>query len=51
MRGQVPPAASFDAWVRALIALRRKYPDPLAGDIIEAIRRGHRRSARRWDRR
>jgi cytosine/adenosine deaminase-related metal-dependent hydrolase len=38
MRGQVPPGTSFDAWVRALIALRSKYPDPLAGDIIQAIR-------------
>ena len=38
MRGLVPPAASFDAWVRALISLRGRYPDPLAGDIIHAIR-------------
>ena len=38
MRGQVPPATSFDAWVRALISLRGTYPDPLAGDIIQAIR-------------
>src|SRR5215217_9690226 len=32
MRGLVPPAASFDAWVRSLISLRGKYPDPLAAD-------------------
>ena len=38
MRGLVPPATSFDAWVRALISLRAKYPDPLAADIIQAIR-------------
>ena len=38
MRGLVPPAASFDIWVRALISLRRKYPDPLAADVIHAIR-------------
>ena len=38
MRGLVPPAASFDAWVQALISLRSRYPDPLAGDIIHAIR-------------
>jgi aminodeoxyfutalosine deaminase len=38
MRGLVPPAASFDAWVGALISLRGRYPDPLAGDIIHAIR-------------
>src|SRR5215208_5120164 len=38
MRGLVPPAASFDAWVRALISLRGKYPNPLAADIIDAAR-------------
>src|SRR6185503_15195382 len=38
MRGLVPPAASFDTWVRALIALRASYPDPLAVDVIHAIR-------------
>jgi len=38
MRGLVPPAASFDAWVRTLISLRAKYPDPLAADIIQSVR-------------
>jgi cytosine/adenosine deaminase-related metal-dependent hydrolase len=38
MRGLVPPAASFDAWVRALISLRGQYPDPVAGDIVQATR-------------
>ena len=36
MRDLVPPAPSFDTWVRAMIALRRKRPDPLAADIIHA---------------
>jgi cytosine/adenosine deaminase-related metal-dependent hydrolase len=38
MRGRVPPAASFDAWVRALISLRAGNPDPLADHIVRAIR-------------
>ena len=37
MRGLVPPAASFDAWVRQLISLRARNPDPLADDIVRAI--------------
>jgi len=37
-RGLVPPATSFDTWVRALIALRGKYPDPFAADIVDAVR-------------
>jgi aminodeoxyfutalosine deaminase len=36
MRGLVPPAASFDTWVRGLIALRGKNLDPFAPDIIHA---------------
>ena len=36
MRGLVPPAASFDTWVRAMLSLRRKHPDPFAADIIHA---------------
>ena len=36
MRGLVPPAPSFDTWVRTMIALRRKRPDPFAADIIHA---------------
>jgi cytosine/adenosine deaminase-related metal-dependent hydrolase len=38
MRGLVPPAPSFDAWVRALLSLRARYPDPFAADIIAAMR-------------
>lgn len=36
MRGLVPPADSFDTWVRALLALRRQFPDPFAAGIIHA---------------
>jgi cytosine/adenosine deaminase-related metal-dependent hydrolase len=38
MRGLVPPAASFDAWVLALISLRAANPDPLADHIVQATR-------------
>src|SRR5918993_2540608 len=37
MRGVVPPAPSFAEWVRALISLRGKHPDPVAPDIVDAI--------------
>ena len=36
LRGLVPPAASFETWVRALISLRAKYPNPFAVDILQA---------------
>jgi aminodeoxyfutalosine deaminase len=36
MRGLVPPADSFDTWVRALLALRRQFADPFAAGIIHA---------------
>ena len=38
MRGMIPPADSFDTWVRTLLSLRAKYPDPFAPGIIEAAR-------------
>lgn len=38
LRGRVPPGRSFDAWVRALVALRRRLPDPVAAEILEAVR-------------
>jgi aminodeoxyfutalosine deaminase len=38
LRGRVPPCPSFDAWVRALVALRRRFPDPFAAEILEAVR-------------
>ena len=36
MRGLVAPADSFDTWVRALLALRRQFPDPFAAGVIHA---------------
>lgn len=38
-RGLVPPATSFDRWVRSLIGLRGKYPDPFAPEIVDAVRK------------
>ena len=40
LRGRVPPSHSFDEWVRALVALRRQFPDPFAPEISAAARRG-----------
>lgn len=37
LRGRVPPSPSFDAWVRALVSLRRQFPDPFASEIIAAV--------------
>ena len=36
LRKQIPPAASFVEWVRALLALRRAGPDPMAGSVVAA---------------
>ena len=41
LRGRVPPAQSFHAWVKALMALRRDYPDPATGEIVDAARAAH----------
>jgi len=38
LRGRVPPGTSFTEWVRALMALRRQYPDPAAEEIVAAAR-------------
>jgi cytosine/adenosine deaminase-related metal-dependent hydrolase len=35
---RVPPGPSFTEWVRALMALRRQYPDPAAAEIVSAAR-------------
>jgi cytosine/adenosine deaminase-related metal-dependent hydrolase len=37
LRGRVPPSPSFDAWVRALVSLRRQFPDPFASEIVAAL--------------
>ena len=38
LHGRVPPEGSFSSWVRALMALRRQYPDPSAAEIVAAAR-------------
>ena len=40
LRGQVPPADAFVAWVRGVMAARRQRPDPLASDILDGVRAG-----------
>jgi aminodeoxyfutalosine deaminase len=40
MRGLVPPAASFGEWVRALLTVRARHPDPFAADIVHGVRAG-----------
>jgi aminodeoxyfutalosine deaminase len=37
-RGMIPPGGSFGEWVSALVALRRKHPDPAAPQILDAAR-------------
>jgi cytosine/adenosine deaminase-related metal-dependent hydrolase len=36
---RVPAGTTFSAWVKALMALRREYPDPSAPEILAAARR------------
>ena len=38
LQGRVPQGTSFTEWVRALMALRRQYPDPNAEEIVTAAR-------------
>jgi aminodeoxyfutalosine deaminase len=40
LRGQVPGEASFVAWIRAVMAARRQYPDPNAPAILDAVDQG-----------
>ena len=40
LREQVPAGSSFVAWIRAVMAARRQYPDPKAPAILDAIDRG-----------
>ncbi len=37
LRHQVPPSRSFGAWVRTLVEVRRRYPDPFAIEIVERL--------------
>ena len=39
LRDQVPPASSFIAWIRGVMAARRRRPDPHAPEIMDAIER------------
>ena len=43
---QVPPSADFVTWIRAVVAVRRRDPDPNASHVVEAVRRGSRRPSR-----
>lgn len=38
LQGRVPAGTSFIEWVRTLMALRRRYPDPSAPEILAAAR-------------
>ncbi len=40
LRGDVPAGSSFVAWVRAVMAARRQYPDPRAPAILDSVDRG-----------
>ncbi len=37
LHGRVPRSPSFDAWVRALVSLRRQFPAPFASEIVAAV--------------
>ena len=39
LRDEVPPASQFVHWIRAIIAARRRQPDPKAPEILDAIDR------------
>jgi aminodeoxyfutalosine deaminase len=39
LRGRVPPAAQFVAWIRGVMAARRERADPEAPEILDAIDR------------
>jgi cytosine/adenosine deaminase-related metal-dependent hydrolase len=35
--GKIPPASRFVAWIRAVMAARRQWPDPRAPEIVESM--------------
>jgi cytosine/adenosine deaminase-related metal-dependent hydrolase len=39
LRGRVPAASSFVAWIRAVMAARRQYADPEAPEILDSVDR------------
>ncbi len=40
LREQVPPADTFVAWIRGVMAARRQRPDPSAAEILDGVRAG-----------
>lgn len=46
LQGQVPAGSTFVAWIRAVMAARRQYPDPKAPAILDAVDRGIRAAIR-----
>ena len=40
LRGRVPPAPAFSRWVGSLMAMRRRYPDAAAEEIVAGARAG-----------
>jgi cytosine/adenosine deaminase-related metal-dependent hydrolase len=40
LRDEVPPASAFVAWIRAVMAARRRRPDPASPEIIAGIDEG-----------
>jgi cytosine/adenosine deaminase-related metal-dependent hydrolase len=40
LRDEVPPGASFVEWIRAVMAARRRQPDPRAAIIMEGVEAG-----------
>jgi cytosine/adenosine deaminase-related metal-dependent hydrolase len=40
LQGQVPAGSTFVAWIRAVMAARRQYPDPKSPAILDAVDRG-----------
>ena len=40
LRHEVPPASEFVTWIRAVIAARRRRPDPQSPEILDAVERG-----------
>jgi len=44
LRDEVPPTSAFVTWIRHVMGARRRYPDPSAPEILDAIDAGIRES-------